>query len=138
VADDAAAAPPGDVSSGASAVAPTARRMRDRAAVVSAREEIVGALLHARVSAVARGASELTVSARPRRVTVVSDGDTVRDVLIGDGLGVDVVLSGGRDTTVLRFDPLGLGRFTNTTIRLRRGDAESAVIVSGYGRVRRR
>ena len=46
--------------------------------------------------------------------------------------------TGRRDTLVLAFDALGLGRVASATIVFRRGAAERALVVSGYGRVRRR
>lgn len=123
---------------GASAFAPTARRLGDRAAVVSAREEIVRALARARSSAVGAGGSSVTIFARPASIRVDAGGVVVRRVPIGHESGVSVELTAGRDSTVLRFDRLGLGRFANGTVRIRRGGAVAGLVVSSYGRVRRR
>lgn len=123
---------------GASAFAPTARRLGDRAAVVSAREEVVRALARARASAVMAGGSSVTLVARPPAVRIEAGGTIVRDVPIGQLHGVTVELTAGRDSTTLSFDRLGIGRFANGTITVRRGGAAAGLVVSSYGRVRRR
>lgn len=123
---------------GASAIAPTARRLGDRAAVVSAREEIVRALARARSSAVAAGGSSVTIVTRPPSIRVEAGADVVRRLPIGYDSGVSLELTAGRDSTTLRFDRLGIGRFANGTVRVRRGEAVAGLVVSSYGRVRRR
>lgn len=123
---------------GASAVAPTARRLGDRAAVVSVREEIVRALATARSSAVAAGGSSVTLVARPPSVRVEAGAAVVRRLPIGHDSGVSLELTAGRDSTTLRFDRLGIGRLANGTVRIRRGEAVAELVVSSYGRVRRR
>lgn len=122
---------------GASAFAPAARRMTDRAAVVAAREEVVRALTRARAQAVARGGSRVTLIARPPMVRISDGSGPDRVVPLGDE-DLTVRLTGARDTTTFVFDRLGIGRFANGTVVLRRGDAEAGLIVSSYGRVRRR
>lgn len=122
---------------GASAVAPTARRLAHLSAVVTAREEIVRELARGRAAAVAAGGSVVTLHARPARVRVVIAGGTMREVpLVASGVAVR--LTGGRDSLVFRYDRLGVGRFASASITLRRGDARAGLVVSSYGRVRRR
>lgn len=121
---------------GASAVAPTARRLADRASVVAAREEVVRAVTRARATAVGSEGSRATVVASPPSVRVFAGADAVRDLPLGDGRLV-VVLTGSRDSLTFRFDRFGIGRFANGTVTLRRGDVEAGVVVSSYGRVRR-
>jgi hypothetical protein len=58
-------------------------------------------------------------------------------VALQEELSVTVELSRGRSATELRYDALGLGQVASETLRFRRGDAASALVVSGYGRVRR-
>lgn len=123
---------------GASAVAPTARRLGDRAAVVSVREEIVRALATARSSAVAAGGSSVTLVARPPSVRVEAGSTVVRRLSIGYDSGVSLELTAGRDSTTLRFDRFGIGRFANGTVSIRRGEVVAELVVSSYGRVRRR
>lgn len=123
---------------GASAIAPTARRLGDRAAVVAVREDVVRALNRARARAIAAGGSSVTVLSNPPTARLRVAGRAVGDTPLGSGRDVDLELSGGRDSTTLRFDRLGIGRFANATVVLRRGDAEARLVVSTYGRVRRR
>lgn len=123
---------------GASAIAPTARRLGDRAAVVSAREEIVRAVATARSSAVAAGGSSVTIVTRPPSVRVEAGAAVVRRLPIGYDSGISLELTADRDSTTLRFDRLGIGRFANGTVRVRRGEAVAGLVVSSYGRVRRR
>lgn len=120
----------------ASAFAPAARRVADRAAVVSGREEVVRALTRARAAAVSRGGSSVTVIARPPAVRISERSVPVRVVPIG-GDRLTVRLTGSRDSTTFVFDALGIGRFANGTVVLQRGDAETGLTVSSYGRVRR-
>lgn len=122
---------------GASALVPTARRFADEAWVASARETVVRGLVRGRASAVAGGGSVVTVGARPPRIRVVSSGATVYEAPLGDGR-TRVELGRGRDSLVLRYDGLGVGRFTSATLLLLRGEADAALVLSSYGRVRRR
>lgn len=122
---------------GASAFAPTARRFAERATVLSAREEVVRSLGRARAAAVSYGGASVTIRARPPSVRISAGGRVMRDVAIGDG-HLEMELSGGGDSTTLRFGPLGIGRFSNGSVTLRRGGVEAGLVVSSYGRVRRR
>lgn len=121
---------------GASTVAPTARRLADRAAVVSAREEVVATLLRARTTALASGGARVIVVTVPPAVVV--EAGSLPPHRYAPPEGVRLRVGAGRDSTVIRFDALGLGRFANETIELERGDARAAVVVSSYGRIRRR
>lgn len=121
----------------ASAFAPGARRLADRAAIVSAREEVVRELTRARTAALGGGGSRVTIVARPPTVRISVGSHPPRTVPIGDER-LTVRLTGARDSTTFVFDRLGIGRFANGTILLRRGDAEAGLTVSSYGRVRRR
>ena len=124
---------------GASLLAPAARRLGDRASVVAAREEVVRAIARARAEAVARGGASATVLTTPPSVRIDADGDVVRTVLLGGGApGVEVRLTGRRDSLSFRFDRLGIGRFASGSVTLRRGQASKGVVLSSYGRVRRR
>lgn len=122
---------------GASAIAPTARRLAHRASVVQAREEVVRALARGRAGAVVSGGSVVTVHARPPRVRIVTADWGMREVTLG-GQDLRVMLTGGRDSLTFRYDRLGVGRFASGSITLGRGDARAGLVVSSYGRVRRR
>jgi len=123
---------------GASAFAPTARRLADLAAVSAAREEVVALLREARAVAIASGSGTVTLAAQPPTARVESRGVTLRSIDLGSGREVSVTLGSGRDSVSLAFNGLGLGRFANQTIVLSRGGVSASVIVSSYGRVRRR
>ena len=124
---------------GASLLAPGARRLGDRASVLAAREEVVGALARGRAAAVAAGGASVTILTTPPSVRVAAGGEVVRTVLLGGGdRSLEVRLTGRRDSLSFRFDRLGIGRFANGSVTLRRGRVSGGVIVSSYGRVRRR
>lgn len=113
------------------------RRMRDRAAVVSARERVAGLFAEARMAAMSRGGA--TVHLRTDGGAAWFEaGDTVRRrISLGTDPGVALVLPRGRSASDLAYDALGIGRVASETLRFRRGSAESVLVVSGYGRVRR-
>lgn len=120
-----------------SAFLPRARDLRDGLAVVAAREAVAGLLAEARVHAVARGGATVHVRAEPWTAWAEVADSVVRSVALEEELGVTVVLSRGRAATELRYDALGLGQVASETLLFRRGDAGRALVVSGYGRVRR-
>jgi type II secretory pathway pseudopilin PulG len=119
-------------------LAPTARRYRDRSSVVAAREAIVGLLSEARLAAMEAGGSRVTLVGDPSAVGVVVGDSTVRAVDLRGEYQVRLELAGGRTDAEVAFDALGLGRMAAQTIGVRRGDASAEIIVSAYGRVRRR
>lgn len=121
----------------AAALAPAARAYGDRAAVVAARESLVGLLAEARALAMERGGASVRLEAAPWRAWIVVAGTAGRAVALEQELGVDVALSGGRTATEILYGPLGLGRFANETLRFRRAGVATTLIVSSYGRVRR-
>jgi len=120
------------------AAVPSARRLADRTAVAAAREALVGLFSEARAAAVERGGAVVRVEAAPARAEVRAQGDTLRRVEITAEFGVALELGGGGPHVELGYDPLGLGRVASQTILLRRGDATTGLVVSAYGRVRRR
>lgn len=127
------------VAVGASTLAPGARRLGERAAVLSAREEVVRAVARGRAAAVARGGATVTVVADPPGVRVYAGGVVVRSMPLDAGSRrIRVLLTGRRDSLSLRFDRLGIGRFANGTVMLRSGEATAGLVISSYGRVRRR
>lgn len=117
---------------------PTLRRFGDRAAVVSAREEVVAALAEARTRAVEDGGSVLTLHESPAIARLRGADIEPSERALAGTSGVEVDLGSAADSVVLRFDALGIGRFASRTIEIRRGDVTGSVVVSSYGRVRRR
>jgi hypothetical protein len=59
-------------------------------------------------------------------------------VALQEEYGVSLDLGGGRTDVELAYDALGLGRVASQTVVFRRGDATAELVVSGYGRLRRR
>lgn len=121
--------------------APSARRLRDRTAVVGAREAVVGLLAEARLAAIETGSASVRIAADPWRAEAVgggSGGATLRRVALATDFGVTLELSGARTDIELSYDALGLGRVASQTVVFRRGDSATELVVSGYGRVRRR
>jgi hypothetical protein len=123
---------------GVSFLEPTARKLRDRMAVVAAREAVASLVAEARIGAVQRGGAVVTLEAEPWRASLVVAGLMPRDVALERDLGVRVGLGRSRSETELRYDALGLGQVASETITFLRGGAEAALVVSAYGRVRRR
>jgi hypothetical protein len=123
---------------GVSFVAPAARRLQDRMAVVAAREEVAGLVAQARAAAMARGSAAVVLETSPGSATLEAPGEPVRRIPLQEDLGVELTLSGGRPAAELRYNVLGLGQVASETVSFRRGRAEAALVVSGYGRVRRR
>jgi len=118
-------------------LAPTARRYRDRSSVVAAREALVGLLAEARLAAMEGGGARVELHGAPWTASVVASDSTLRAVSLGGEYGVTLTLDGDEDLELV-FDALGLGRMTARTIGLQRGDASAELVVSAYGRVRRR
>jgi type II secretory pathway pseudopilin PulG len=117
--------------------APYARRQRDRALVIGAREAVVGLFAEARTAAIESGGASLRIVADPARAEVISSARILRTAAVAEDFRVDVSL-GGSPTVEIAYDALGLGRVASQTIRFTRGADATELIVSGYGRVRRR
>jgi len=121
----------------ASVLVPAGRIFRDRMAVVAAREAVAGLVAEARMAALAHGGARVRLAAGPWRCWI-EVGDSVSAIAaLERDLGVVVSLSRERLETSLDYDALGLGSVASETLRFRRGDQQSALIVSGYGRLRR-
>lgn len=122
----------------AAGLGPAVGRWSDRAAVVGAREAVAALVAEARAAGLGRGGARVHVAAAPWRAWAETGGRVRRSVDLEADFGVVVVLSAGRQASALDYDALGVGRVASETLLFRRGDAEAALIVSGYGRVRRR
>jgi hypothetical protein len=113
--------------------------LSDRLEVRSVREDLVGLLTQARGVAVARGGATLTLESAPPRASLRSGEALVHSTVLGDPARPPaLLLPSGRPSIAFDFDALGIGRFTSGTVLLQRGRAESGLVVSSYGRVRRR
>ena len=117
--------------------APFARRQRDRSLVVGAREAVVGVFAQARTAAMESGGARVRVVADPARAEAIGHAGVLRSVAIAEEFGVAVSLDGSAYAE-LTYDGLGIGRLSSETITLTRGSETTQLIVSAYGRVRRR
>ncbi|MEM7417444.1 MAG: GspH/FimT family pseudopilin [Gemmatimonadota bacterium] len=107
---------------------------RDRASVDSAAAELRSLLREARSRSLGVGA-EVTLSLTPPTAELSVAGSTLRTIRLTRDAPIDVDF-GGRQRLTLRFDAMGIGRFSAATIRYRFGSATRRVIVSSWGRVR--
>lgn len=112
--------------------------MADRWAVQAAREGMVAAHFHARSIARDGEGALLEVDVSSQTVRVTSGGTLRRTIPVGKDLGVVFALGGASTTAQLRFDPLGIGRSIGHTVTFSRGGESVQLVVSGFGRVRRR
>jgi type II secretory pathway pseudopilin PulG len=118
------------------AAAPMLSRARAVLAIRAARAEVIGALAATRAQAVLTGGAQLVITAAGDLRIERADGVLLREPLpVAARYGVTI--GAGRDLpVVLRYDALGIGRMTNTTLRIHRGDIAATVIVAAYGRAR--
>jgi prepilin-type N-terminal cleavage/methylation domain-containing protein len=117
---------------------PAARRSLDRMAVVGAREGLVGMVVRARSEAIAHGGATLILDPTHTRARIVTQAGTPDSLDLAAGFGVSLETGSTDREARLDFDALGIGRIASHTVRLRRGVAEAAIVVSAYGRVTRR
>lgn len=122
---------------GLAAILPAGAGLRDRLAVVGAREAVAGLAAEARSAALVFGGADVRVASDPWRAWVQVGDSSGPPVALERELGVTVELSRDRRETILRYDAMGLGRVANETLRFRRGAAERSLVISSYGRIRR-
>lgn len=116
-------------------VGPPVKALHERARVDRAVAELRGILFEARRRAVGRGA-EVRLTTDPPRATLLMGDSTVRSIQLSEGPH-DVSVDYGRRSTVrLRFDALGIGRFSAASIGFSSGMSSRRVVISAWGRVR--
>lgn len=123
---------------GAGIAGPSLKTALDTFAVIAARDALVASLERTRAHAIALGGARLRIDSGTARCW--SEDQTGAPLgtphwLGENGVSVEVVGAGATPAT-LSFDAMGLGRLANRTIRLRRGNVTSGVVVSAYGRPR--
>jgi type II secretory pathway pseudopilin PulG len=121
---------------GASALVPTARKLRDRAVTASLREALVVGFVEARTSAVRHGGATLTLRRASPAYRVDTKGRTGAWISVHRP-HVRLRLDGQRDSISIDFDRMGLGRLASHSIDVFAGDVRRRLVVSSYGRVRR-
>jgi Tfp pilus assembly protein FimT len=118
---------------------PRLAELGDRVAVRAVREQLVGLVAQTRAAGVARGGAALVLESEPPVARLVAGDSVLRVARLGsDDRSPELLLPSSRSSVTLPFDALGLGRFASGTIVVRQGTAEAAIVVSAYGRVRRR
>jgi type II secretory pathway pseudopilin PulG len=120
------------------ALTPAARRYRNRAAVLAAREVTVGHIAEARLAAMATGRARVAIEATTSLVRSMVGDSVVSSTDLSADLGVSVEWNGARATTEIDFNALGIGVFASETVLFRRGDEVATLVVSSLGRATRR
>jgi len=117
-----------------------ARRLAHRSGVEGARNEVAALLVRARRTAILEGGAVVVVTRDPPRAHLRTLGGETRAATpdLEAAYGTTLEHGGRRNGVVLRWDALGLGRMASRTLLFRRGEARAELVVSAYGRVRRR
>jgi type II secretory pathway pseudopilin PulG len=105
-------------------------------AIRAARADVIAAISATRAHAVLVGGAQLVVTPDGELRIERGDGRAVGEAVhLGARYGV-LIATPRNVPVVLRYDALGIGRMTNTTLRLHRGDVTATITVSAYGRAR--
>lgn len=115
---------------------PPTVRWRDGVAVRAARDELAAGLSWTRWAAAAHGGASLVLDPAQGRFWTRAAGRDWHGVDLTGRYGVRIDPGPG-GLMVFHYDGLGLGRFGNHTVRIRRGHSEAGITVSSYGRFRR-
>jgi len=109
---------------GVSSLVPTARALRDWAVASVGREVLVAGFT-------------LTIRRAPPAFRVETpEGDALWVPL--DEVSVRLRLDAGRDSIAVEFDRMGIGRLASHSIEVVVGSVSRRLVVSSYGRIRRR
>ena len=112
------------------------RHQADVLTVRAAREEVVALLQRARAEARSVGQSSVVIEEGADPYLLRAGGRPDARVPLGSR-GVRIEVVGARSAVTLRYGPMGLARFGSASLRLVKRDAETALVVSSYGRVTR-
>jgi prepilin-type N-terminal cleavage/methylation domain-containing protein len=116
----------------------SAGRARHMLAVRAARADLVSLVGATRSAAVLAGGATLVIDVPHARAWIEPAGSTRNPYPYDMAARHGVSLHTSRGVPLrLRYDALGMGRLANATIVIQRGTAQSTVVVSAYGRVRR-
>lgn len=119
---------------------PRVGRALDVYATRAARDALAAAVGRARVLAIARGSAIVRLDAPARTLEIRSPagGAAAETLPLSSLFGVSCELDGSPAAVVaLHFDALGIGRFSNYTLRCHRNGQEARLTLSSYGRPRR-
>lgn len=101
------------------------------------REQIVLLVDATRSEGRSRGGAVLLLH-EDGRYSISAAGDTIRRGVVQLPTREALRFPGGRDSVFVRFGRLGIGRMASTTVTVTVGEVERALVLSSYGRVRRR
>lgn len=112
------------------------RHQSDVLSVRGAREEVVALLQRARMEARASGEAAVVIEDGADPYLVLPGGRPLERVPLRSR-GVRIEVLGSRSSATLSYGPMGVARFAAASLLLTKRDAESRLVVSTYGRVRR-
>lgn len=112
------------------------RREADAIILRAVREEIVSLFHRARSAARLHGNAELIFAEGADPLLRLSGSDHPQRIAIVDR-GVALEVEGPRNEVAISYGSLGIASVASATLILRRRDAETRLVISGYGRVRR-
>lgn len=120
-----------------SAAVPPIQRVRHTYAVHGARAELAGAVAATRAAAILAGGATLYVDPGGGAAWIESAAGARlgADYPLAARFGVRLETDRGLPVSV-RYDALGIGRMSATTVGVRHGTAYATLIISSYGRVR--
>lgn len=124
------------IGAGVSWLAGPVRRLGDEITARMLREDVVTLVEAARQLGRSRGGARLTLH-RDGRYAMAAGRAHVRRGTLDLPPRASLVLSRNGDSTVVRFNRLGLGQMASTTIAVRVGNVDRVLVLSAYGRLRR-
>jgi prepilin-type N-terminal cleavage/methylation domain-containing protein len=117
---------------------PAGARWRDAAAARAARDELASRLCWTRIAAASHGGATLVLDIQAARYRVdLGNGGFAHAGDLRRAHGVHLGMATARDSLVLRYDAVGIGRTTGGTLHVRRGAAVAGLTITPYGRFRR-
>jgi len=123
-------------------LAPSLSGVTDRLAAEGARESLAGMISEARTRSIGTGDVTVVVAGPPWFATLNSGRSTVRELPLDEsGVTVELGTGNGQGTKLRKefsFNALGLGKVASQTLTFSRGKAKAQLIVSSYGRIRRK
>lgn len=119
-------------------VLPSVHRLGDRMAVVGAREAVAGLFAEARIDALQLGGATVRIRSGPWRAWAEAGDSVLGRVDLARDFSVSVSIGRGGSSADVHYDALGMGQVASETLTFLRGDERTELVISGYGRVRRR
>jgi hypothetical protein len=112
------------------------RREVDAIVLRAVRDEVVSLFHRARMEARLHGSAGLLFVEGEDPLLQLSSGRSPYRIAIHDR-GISLEVEGARDEVAITYGSLGIAQVASATLVLRRRGAETRLVVSSYGRVRR-